>query len=233
MAASRSMTTARGLRIQPDGISFNNRATPTATGTASTMAMADVTNVPKMNGSAPKLSRPITGFQFRPIRKWIPNRERTLYPSVNSTARMSPRRTISPSPIPRDTPWNAPSPKRLRRRARFARSAFAVPRRSTMSVLVLKGSARNAGRGFHLLAVDGDLGELLKGLLREPAGQRRVVDRRRLALALRERPCPEIHQRLGLRLALLIRVDEHIRRAGDRVCTRGARVEDVRVRLDR
>jgi len=53
MAASRSTRTASGFLIQAEPDSFKNRATPTPTGIASSIAMIDVMNVPKMNGSAP------------------------------------------------------------------------------------------------------------------------------------------------------------------------------------
>ncbi len=66
------MNTASGFASAPRTW-FRNRARPTPTGTAMMTARNDVTAVPKMNGNAPKSSRPRTGFHVVPMKKWSPN----------------------------------------------------------------------------------------------------------------------------------------------------------------
>ena len=114
MAASTSTNDASGARTNPR-TSFNRSARPTATGTASATATAEVTSVPKMNGSAPKASRPRTGFHARPKKKPRPNRSNVRQPPTISSASRSARRPTSPRATAPVHPANNRSPRRERR----------------------------------------------------------------------------------------------------------------------
>ncbi len=87
MAARMSTNVARGFAIAPRTW-FNSNASPTATGTDRTTAVAEVSKVPKMNGSAPNASRPDTGFQSVPVKKPKPKRENVRHdPLIRSVMR--------------------------------------------------------------------------------------------------------------------------------------------------
>jgi hypothetical protein len=74
-AANNSITKDNGVLILGEDSSERNIAIPKLIGTPIAMAIAEVTKVPTMYGSAPKDSRPSTGFQFVPVKKLIPSNE--------------------------------------------------------------------------------------------------------------------------------------------------------------
>src|SRR6266700_1457955 len=203
MAASRSTNTARGLRSHPDGTSFRSRASPTATGTASTMAIVDVTMVPKMKAKAPNDWRPEVGFQLRPVRNFTPNWRKASVAPDPRTQSISASSAMSPTAMATVVPRKTRSPRRERRRtgAPVGRERVSP---SGVDVIRLPG-LRAGGRG-HGLPVDGHLRDLLERTLCDARGQRGVVQLGELGLPLRQRPVPEVDERLRLVLARLVLV---------------------------
>src|SRR5438105_4736495 len=76
IAARTSTTNETGVPTFGGVISEINAAIPKLTGTAIVIAMAELAKVPRMYGSAPKDSRPSTGFQSVPVKNFSPSLER-------------------------------------------------------------------------------------------------------------------------------------------------------------
>src|SRR5436305_1847883 len=118
------------------------------------MAMADVTSVPKMSGSAPNLLK--FGAQLRPVTKWNPSCEKTRSLFVASTTTMRTSSAISPRANPELVPRNSRSPRRGRRLgAPVSRSTVVAlrgfellrVRRQRRSRVLEIGDVRDGGRG--------------------------------------------------------------------------------------
>src|SRR5439155_3061361 len=178
-AASRSTSTARELRSHPLPVSLSRTASPIATGTASTTAIVEVTSVPKINGSAPNCSRPATGFQFRPTRKWRPNAEKARLPFVASTTTMRRRSTTRPAPKAKLVPLNTRSPIPKRRRPDVAGVSAVWP-------LCLRCASLDGRRERRPLVLE--VVDVAHRLLDHRARNRREVQRLHLALARRVHP---------------------------------------------
>lgn len=94
-AANNSITNERGVARREGDISDMNIAIPKLMGTPIAIAIAALTRVPTIYGSAPKDSRPSTAFQSVPVRNANPSDEKisqepsiTAYPTRATMSRV-------------------------------------------------------------------------------------------------------------------------------------------------
>src|SRR5437879_3904604 len=179
-------------------------ASPTATGTARTMAMVDVTSVPKMSGRAP--NRFTFGAHVRPLTKPNPNRASAWSPFSASTTAITIRRAIRPRANPELTPLNTRSPKRRRLRgASASRPRIELPSSPTPRCPEAPTLLRVRRQGFSLV---GEVRDVLDGRGRHRARERREVQALHLVLPLRQHPLQQIDDGLRLVHARLVAVRE-------------------------
>ena len=118
-----STNVANGFASDPR-TSFSKSARPTPTGTAKTIAVADVTSEPKMNGNAPKDSRPLTGFQSVPTKNPKPNCENVRFEPWRSSRISRTSSNTSPAATIAVTHENPRSSTRERRGETHGLPAF-------------------------------------------------------------------------------------------------------------